>query len=605
MEAEGLPGGHRRCEVLPLSGVQEGLNRIEAVKDGVRIHRPLRPEESDTDNPRWRADGRTLLRPPLLKDHPRSLCADLVAELLQKGSGGRVALRGRDSLDWAHHAKAARVFLNLRHRRSVALPTSVVTEIKRHDRALSLALHDESVVKRREGPARTGGPFLFGPRGESHLDIAELNLPTSNLKDDEGSDDPIDHYEDDNPSVVDSAGQFHVESQSNDAKNRSHNQERKEQQDPTPGDRIHLTAPRLRRPSHSWQSGRHRDKTGGLAPGTSEELGEQFVGVFDAQRLPYRRAFLQRGLQVLVGWDVLVPVEQAERNPVAPHKRPLDRLRERGLHVARVVVLLLQIVDALSEEIVRVDLVVCNAGRHAIDEGESVVLDAVLDEFGHALHVPAEGPRHVRGPRGKREGDGIHRILDDALDRSGLRLHSLLRGRARLARRESVDLVVHHQVRDVEVPSHRVNEVPHPDSVSVPVAAGDNDLEIRIRELRALRDRQRPSVDRVESVRRQEVRQVARASDPGDDQDVPWLELECMDRHLERPQDREVPAAGAPGRFDLGLVRVHLELEFHATASRTLSAMSRQVKGSPSYFPKKWSGLYPVSARRRRVNWPV
>src|SRR3989442_10710255 len=78
-----------------------------------------------------------------------------------------------------------------------------------------------------------------------------------------------------------------------------------------------------------------------------------------------------------------------------------------------------------------------------------------------------------------------------------------------------------------------------------------------------------------------------------------------MDRHLERPQYREVAAARAPRRLDLGLVRVHLELEFHATASKTLSAMSRHVKGSPSYFPKKWSGLYPVSARRRRVNWPV
>src|SRR5881628_2907895 len=77
-----------------------------------------------------------------------------------------------------------------------------------------------------------------------------------------------------------------------------------------------------------------------------------------------------------------------------------------------------------------------------------------------------------------------------------------------------------------------------------------------------------------------------------------------MDRHLERPQDREVAAARTPRRLDLRLVCVHLELEFHATASMILSEMSRQVKGSPSYFPKKWSGLYPVSARRRRVNCP-
>src|SRR5256886_7795540 len=144
-----------------------------------------------------------------------------------------------------------------------------------------------------------------------------------------------------------------------------------------------------------------------------------------------------------------------------------------------------------------------------------------------------------------------------------------------------------------------------PDSVSGPVAAGHDDLEIRIRELRALRDRQRSSMNRVESVRRKEVRQVARASDPRDDQDVPRLELERVDRGLERPQDREVAAARTPGRLDLGPAGIHLGLEFHATPSMILSEMSRQVKSSTSYFPKKWSGLYPVSARRRRVNWPV
>src|SRR5207247_8385984 len=110
----------------------------------------------------------------------------------------------------------------------------------------------------------------------------------------------------------------------------------------------------------------------------------------------------------------------------------------------------------------------------------------------------------------------------------------------------------------------------------------------RSRDLRALRDRQRPSVDRVESVRRQEVWQVARASDPRDDQDVPRLELERVDRGLERPQDREVAAARTPGRLDLGLVGIHLELEFHATASRTLYAMSRQVTGSPPSLPQTW-----------------
>src|SRR2546425_13212306 len=89
-----------------------------------------------------------------------------------------------------------------------------------------------------------------------------------------------------------------------------------------------------------------------------KELGEQLVGVFDAQGLPNGIAFLQRGLEVLVGRDFLRPVEQAERNPVALHKGPLDRFREGRLHVARSVAFFLQIVYALTEEDVGVHLVV-------------------------------------------------------------------------------------------------------------------------------------------------------------------------------------------------------------------------------------------------------
>src|SRR5207247_794995 len=92
------------------------------------------------------------------------------------------------------------------------------------------------------------------------------------------------------------------------------------------------------------------------------------------------------------------------------------------------------------------------------------------------------------------------------------------------------------------------DEVPHADPVSVSVAPGYDDLEVRIREFRALRDRQGPSVDRMESVRRKEVRQVARASDPGDDQDVPRLELEPLDRGLKRRQRGRGPPRRGTGR---------------------------------------------------------
>src|SRR5207237_6814534 len=183
--------------------------------------------------------------------------------------------------------------------------------------------------------------------------------------------------------------------------------------------------------------------------------------------------------------------------------------------------------------------------------------------------------------------DLFYRVLDHALYRRRLRLHPLLRRRARLSCRQAVDLVVHDDVGDVEVPAHRVDEVAEADPVSVAVPAGDDDVQLRVRELGALRDREGPAVERMESVRRQEMREVARATDARDDEDVPRLELERMDRGLEGAQHRKVAASGAPGRLDLRLVGVHLEGGLLATTSRIFSAISRDANVSPSYRPSK------------------
>src|SRR5205823_5513925 len=133
--------------------------------------------------------------------------------------------------------------------------------------------------------------------------------------------------------------------------------------------------------------------------------------------------------------------------------------------------------------------------------------------------------------------------------------------------------------------THRVDEVSHADPVAIPVPAGHEHIQFGIRELDPFGNRDGPAVDRVEAVRRQEVREVARAADAGHDHHVPRLQLKGVQGRLEGPEDREVTTAGAPGRLDLRLVRVHLELHLHATTSRILSAMSRDANGSPSYRP--------------------
>src|SRR2546430_16749767 len=130
-----------------------------------------------------------------------------------------------------------------------------------------------------------------------------------------------------------------------------------------------------------------------------------------------------------------------------------------------------------------------------------------------------------------------------------------------------------------------MGEVTHADPVAIAISPGPDPVQAGVRKLRPHRNRKRPTVNRVEAVRGEEVRQVTRAADAGHDEDVPRLQLKGVDRRLERAQDREVAAPGAPCGLDIGLVRVHLELHFHATTSRILSAMSREANGSPSYRP--------------------
>ena len=130
-----------------------------------------------------------------------------------------------------------------------------------------------------------------------------------------------------------------------------------------------------------------------------------------------------------------------------------------------------------------------------------------------------------------------------------------------------------------------MDEVTHTDAVAVAVSPGHNHVQVGVCKLGPFRDGECPTVDRVEAVRGEEVRQVTRASDAGHDEDVPRLQLKGVNRRLERAQDGEVSAPWAPCGLDLGLVRVHLEFHFHATTSTILSAMSREANGSPSYRP--------------------
>src|SRR3990172_1433772 len=109
----------------------------------------------------------------------------------------------------------------------------------------------------------------------------------------------------------------------------------------------------------------------------------------------------------------------------------------------------------------------------------------------------------------------------------------------------------------------------------VPISARGDHRELRVRELDPGRDRDRTSVNRVEAVRRQEVRDVRRASNPAHDRDRPRLELEGLERLLEPVQDGEIAAPRTPRRLDLGLVLLQLDRALrHVITSRIFAEIS-------------------------------
>ena len=187
------------------------------------------------------------------------------------------------------------------------------------------------------------------------------------------------------------------------------------------------------------------------------------------------------------------------------------------MEVARVVVFVFQRVDALTKPRVRVVLVEGDTRAEDVNEGEAWMLDTGLVELHQLLRLAAEPAGDVAAAGGERERHRIQHPLEIAVGRR-LGLHAGLgRGRC-LTGCQPVDLIVHHDIRHVDVPTHRLDEVVESDAVAIAVATGDDHRHRLVGELGAGRKRQRSPVQTVHAVRTNEAGQVRRASDARDDQ---------------------------------------------------------------------------------------
>src|SRR5262249_26694346 len=129
--------------------------------------------------------------------------------------------------------------------------------------------------------------------------------------------------------------------------------------------------------------------------------------------------------------------------------------------------------------------------------------------------LAAKPARDVSGSPDHRQRHRINRILDAAM-RGALGLHAFDACRRGLTGSEAVDLVIHDDIGQVHISSHRMQEMIAAYAVAVAIATDTDHLQIMIAELHPGADGQRTAVQRVHSVGVHEARKVRRATDTTD-----------------------------------------------------------------------------------------
>ena len=144
------------------------------------------------------------------------------------------------------------------------------------------------------------------------------------------------------------------------------------------------------------------------------------------------------------------------------------------MEIRGVVASVLNPVDALPEPWIGVHLIERDAGAQYVDEGEAFVLDPFLVEFDQLLGLAAEPTSDKVTSRSEGQGQRVEHALKVA-QRRRFGFHPRLAGRRDLTGRQSVDLVVHHDVGHINVASHGLDEVIEAEAIAVSITPGRND----------------------------------------------------------------------------------------------------------------------------------
>src|SRR5882762_5525843 len=128
----------------------------------------------------------------------------------------------------------------------------------------------------------------------------------------------------------------------------------------------------------------------------------------------------------------------------------------------------LELLHARTEPLVGIVVIVGDARAKNIQEGETWVLDALLDQLGEVLLFTTESSRDERRSCGQSQRNRIHGSFDIS-ERHALGLHANAAGWRRLACGKAIDLVVHDDVEQVHIAAHRMDEMvaTNPETVAV------------------------------------------------------------------------------------------------------------------------------------------
>jgi hypothetical protein len=208
-----------------------------------------------------------------------------------------------------------------------------------------------------------------------------------------------------------------------------------------------------------------------------------------------------------------------------------------------------------------------------LDERGTRVLVRACEHLDHVLAIHVVRAGDEARLRTDRDRDRVERVVERTKRRRLRDLADLARGRV-LTLGQPVDLVVEHQDFDVHVAAQRVDQVIAADRQHVAVAANHPHVQVGARQRDAGRDRGRPAVDAVDSVRVHVVRQAGCATDTRHEHELFGLDPGLRQHELDRGEDAVVATARTPPHLLVGLKILAGELHRRAGAVAVAVAVS-------------------------------